>query len=91
MCQNEDPAYNIGLIPVRLRHMDLVKQVSYFSKHANSQFTHLWHIGHKKMTHCWKWLAERYALSPELAYLKRDNSKDIHFQEMVASGNVLQS
>ena len=32
-----------------------------------------------------------YALSPELAYLKHANTKEIHFQEIVVSGNVLQS
>ena len=30
-------------------------------------------------------------LSPELAYLKHGNTKYIHFQEIVVSGNVLQS
>ena len=30
-------------------------------------------------------------LSPELAYLKHGDTKDIHFQDIVVSGNVLQS
>ena len=38
-----------------------------------------------------QWLAESYALSSELAYLKHGNTKEIHFQEIVVSGNVLQS
>ena len=71
--------------------MDQDKPVSLISKHADTQFTHLWLICHKKFIHCSKWLAECYALSPELAYLKHGNTKEIHFQEIVVSGNVLQS
>ena len=55
--------------------------------------SHLWHICHKKLIHCSKWLASiMHCLSPELAYLKHGNTKKIHFQEtkkIVASGNVL--
>ena len=72
--------------------MDQDKPVSLISIYANTQFTHLWRlICHKKFIHCSKWLAECYALSPELAYLKYGNTKEIHFQEIVLSGNVLQS
>ena len=31
-----------------------------------------------------------HCLSPELAYLKHVNTKEIYFQEIVVSGNVLQ-
>ena len=31
-----------------------------------------------------------HCLSPELAYLKHGNTKEIHFQEVVVRGNVLQ-
>ena len=40
--------------------MDQDKPVSLISKHANTQFTHLWLICHKKFIHCSKWLAECY-------------------------------
>ena len=70
--------------------MDPDKPVSLISKHANTQFTHLWLICHNKFIHFSKWLAECYALSPELAYLKHGNMKEIHFQEIVVSDNVLQ-
>ena len=36
-------------------------------------------------------LSVMHGLSPELAYLKHGNTKEIHFQEIVVSGNVLQS
>ena len=32
-----------------------------------------------------------HCLSPELAYSKHGNTKEIHIQEIVVSGNVLQS
>ena len=32
-----------------------------------------------------------HCLSPEIAYLKHGNKKSIHIQEIVVSGNVLQS
>ena len=32
-----------------------------------------------------------HSLLPELAYLKHGNTKEIQFQEIVLSGNVLQS
>ena len=58
------------------------------SNHANTQFTHLWHICHKKLIHCSKWLASiiMHCLSPELAYLKHGNTKKIHFQEIKNRG-----
>ena len=31
-----------------------------------------------------------HCLSSELAYFKHGNSKEIHFQEIVVSGNILQ-
>ena len=32
-------------------YMDLVKPVSYISNHANTQFTHLWHMCHVQLKH----------------------------------------
>ena len=73
--------------------MDLFKPVSYIFNHANTQFTHLWHICHKKLLHCSRWLSECSAtrLLPEPAYVKHGSTKASHFQEIVASGNVLES
>ena len=35
------------------------------------------------------WLTECYALSAELAFLKHGDTKEIQFQEIVVSANVL--
>ena len=32
-----------------------------------------------------------HCLQPEIAYLKHGDKKEIHFQEIMVSGNVLQS
>ena len=37
------------------------------------------------------WPSVMHCLSPELAYIKHVNTKEIHFQEIVASSNVFQS
>ena len=72
--------------------MDLDKPVSFISKHANTQFTHWWLICHKNWFIIQGDLPSvmRY-MSPELAYLKHCNAKEINFQEIVVSGNVLKS
>ena len=65
-----------------LVYMGLIKPVSYIHNQANTQFTHLWHICHKKLTHCAKWPAECYALyvTRTSGHLKHFNTKEIHFQ-----------
>ena len=90
------PACIIGLIPVRLRHNMACLNGSgstniIISKHANTQFTHLWLICHKKCIHCSKWLTECYASSVTRTSVFKTRYYEIHFQEIVVSANVLQS
>ena len=71
--------------------MDLDKPVLFISKHATTIHTLVTHLSQDidllfnvtRRVLC-------TALSPELAYSKYGNMKEIHFQEIVVSGNVLQ-
>ena len=85
ICQN-----GVGCDTMWLVYMGLIQPVSYMLTH--NPHTHLWHICHKKLTHCSKWLAECYALSVirTSGHLKHGNTKEIHFQNwqvaMIAIG-----
>ena len=69
MCHGMPERGWIRLATMWLVYMGLIKPVSYISNHANTQFIHLWHICHKKLTHCSK-VTDRpsvmHCLSPEL-------------------------
>ena len=78
--------------PVRLRlnvaclHGSCLTSIIYFN-HANTQFTHLCHICHNELSHCSKWLAG--VMQPVCHPNQCIHFQDIHFQEIVASGNIL--
>ena len=60
-----------------------------------NMLTHNSHTCNLFVTRNWSivqsdWPSGMHCLSPELAYLKHGNTKEIHFQEIVVSDNVLQ-
>ena len=65
--------------------MDLYKPVSLFL----NMLTHNSHTCDSFVTSDWSSVMP--CLSPEIAYLKHGDMKEIHFQEIVVTGNVLQS